>query len=117
MLILAGLGMLAETVNALHSVGEGTIAPWEPTQNLVNTGLYEYTRNPMITGACLVILGEAMVFYSAAIVAYLVVFFIANSLYFRYVEEPALEKRFGEKYKEYKKSVPMWLPKKIGKKS
>jgi protein-S-isoprenylcysteine O-methyltransferase Ste14 len=27
-----------------------------------------------------------------------------------YVEEPGLEKRFGESYREYKRNVPRWIP-------
>ena len=107
-----GLIMLAETVRALHRVGEGTIAPWEPTRNLVSSGMYAYARNPMIAGVMLVIVGEALVFDSIAIAVYAFVFFITNDIYFRYFEEPSLEKRFGQKYHDYKKSVPMWLPKK-----
>jgi protein-S-isoprenylcysteine O-methyltransferase Ste14 len=109
---LIGLALLVETARALHSVGEGTIAPWEPTRNLVSSGMYAYARNPMIGGAMLVIVGEALVFDSIAIAVYAFVFFIANDIYFRYFEEPSLEKRFGQKYRDYKKSVPMWLPKK-----
>jgi protein-S-isoprenylcysteine O-methyltransferase Ste14 len=107
-----GLAMLSETMRALHRVGEGTIAPWEPTRNLVSSGMYAYARNPMIAGALLVIVGEALVFDSVAIAVYAFVFFIANDIYFRYFEEPGLEKRFGQKYRDYKNSVPMWLPKK-----
>ena len=107
-----GLLMLSETVRALHSVGEGTIAPWEPTRNLVTSGMYAYTRNPMIGGAMLAIIGESLVFDSIAIAVYAFVFFIVNGIYFRYFEEPGLEKRFGQQYRDYKKNVPMWLPKK-----
>jgi len=111
LLFLAGLAVLATTVNALHKIGEGTIAPWEPTLNLVTSGLYAYVRNPMIGGAVLVLIGEAMFFGSDKILIWSFLFLILNSLYFKFIEEPALEERFGEKYSEYKKSVPMWVPK------
>jgi protein-S-isoprenylcysteine O-methyltransferase Ste14 len=110
LLFLAGAAIFIETVNALHRIGEGTIAPWEPTVNLVTSGSYAYTRNPMIGAAILILLGEAVAFESVAILVYAFIVFIANSLYFKYIEEPGLEKRFGQKYKEYKNNVPMWLP-------
>ncbi|MFA5746848.1 MAG: isoprenylcysteine carboxylmethyltransferase family protein [Candidatus Paceibacterota bacterium] len=111
-LCLAGLAILAVTTNALHKIGEGTIAPWDPTLNLVTSGLYAYVRNPMIGGATLVLAGEAMIFGSAEILVWSFFFFILNSFYFKFIEEPALEERFGEKYRDYKKNVPMWAPRK-----
>lgn len=112
LLCVGGLGLMAETIRALHKVGTGTIAPWNPPINLVTSGLYAYVRNPMIGGACLVLLGESLVFRSEAIGTYLFIFFVLNSMYFKFIEEPALEKRFGQNYQEYKKKTPMWLPKK-----
>jgi protein-S-isoprenylcysteine O-methyltransferase Ste14 len=111
LLCLAGLVVLATAVNALHKIGEGTIAPWDPTLNLVTSGLYAYVRNPMIGGAVLVLIGEAMFFGSDKILIWSFLFFILNSFYFKFIEEPALEERFGEEYSEYKKNVPMWVPK------
>jgi len=108
----AGLAILIVTTNALHKIGEGTIAPWAPTLNLVTSGLYAYVRNPMIGGATLILAGEAMIFGSAEILVWSFFFFILNSFYFKFIEEPALEERFGEKYRDYKKNVPMWAPRK-----
>lgn len=111
-LLTAGLFLLTETISAMHKIGQGAIVPWYPTQNLIISGSYGYTRNPMIGGALLVLAGEAMIFSSAAILAYLFVFFILNDIYFNIVEEPALEKRFADRYREYKKNVPRWWPRK-----
>ena len=111
LLCLAGLAILATTAKILMATGKKTIAPWDADIILVTSGMYSYTRNPMIGGALLVLLGEAIVFGSSAILAWFFFFFIINDLYFNYIEEPALEKRFGQHYKEYKKSVPKWLPK------
>ena len=37
-------------------------------------------------------------------------FFGLNVTYIPLVEERALEERFGESYREYKKNVPRWIP-------
>ena len=84
--------------------------PWYPAENLIISGSYSRTRNPMIGGVLLVLAGEALIFGSGAILVYLFVFFIANDIYFNLVEEPNLEKKFGGKYKEYKTNVPKWIP-------
>jgi protein-S-isoprenylcysteine O-methyltransferase Ste14 len=109
-LFLAGLAILSETILAIHKIGGGTIMPWYPAQNLVISGSYAYARNPMIGAALMVLAGEALVFGSGAILIYLFVFFIANDIYFNLVEEPNLEKRFSDKYRDYKNNVPKWLP-------
>jgi protein-S-isoprenylcysteine O-methyltransferase Ste14 len=64
----------------------------------------------MITGVLAVLLGEALVFHSVPILAWFVVAFAINHVYFIAFEEPGLVERFGEEYLEYKKNVPRWIP-------
>jgi protein-S-isoprenylcysteine O-methyltransferase Ste14 len=64
----------------------------------------------MITGVLLILLGEALVFQSWPIAAWMVIFFIINAIYFPLVEEKNLERRFGEVYLLYQKNVPRWVP-------
>ena len=40
----------------------------------------------------------------------MLVFFLLNTIYLIRVEEPALERRFGEDYRRYKANVPRWIP-------
>jgi len=44
------------------------------------------------------------------ILVWAALFFVINTVYFHYSEEKGLESRFGDEYLEYKKHVPMWLP-------
>lgn len=111
LLMIAGLCMMATTIRSFIKIGKGTLAPWAPTKHFVVTGLYRYVRNPMITGVLIVLLGESVVFWSAAILWWAIAFVIINTIYFILYEEPNLEKRFGESYTEYKKHVFRWLPK------
>jgi protein-S-isoprenylcysteine O-methyltransferase Ste14 len=41
-------------------VGQGTLAPWDPTRNLVAVGPYRFVRNPMISGVALMLMGQAL---------------------------------------------------------
>ncbi len=109
-LIAGGLGLQAWTVALFRRVGEGTLAPWDPTRRLVARGPYRHTRNPMITGVLSILLGESALFGSRAILKWAAVFFAANTAWFKLTEEPGLAKRFGEEYVEYRDNVPMWLP-------
>jgi len=105
-----GLYLVISTIRLFVESGKGTPAPWDPPKELVIEGPYLYVRNPMITGMISILIGESFIFNSAGILWWALVFFIANSFYFPFIEEKELEKRFGEKYLEYKKNVPRWIP-------
>ena len=108
--LTAGLTLVAETVRLFADVGEGTLAPWDPTQNIVVEGPYRYVRNPMISGVLFVLLGEAAIFGSGALLVWTSAFFLINAVYLPMSEEPGLEERFGERYRTYKRNVPRWIP-------
>ena len=107
---LFGIFMLSYTISLFGRVGNGTLAPWSPTQKLVVVGPYRYCRNPMITGVFFILVGEAGFFNSVDILRWAGLFFIINTIYFIMKEEPDLEKRFGEEYRNYKENVPRWIP-------
>ncbi len=105
-----GLILISWTISLFMKVGGGTPAPWEPPKKLVIRGPYRYVRNPMITGALLMLSAEAMLLHSWPIAIWLMIFFVGNALYFPLSEEKGLEKRFGEDYLAYKANVPRWIP-------
>jgi protein-S-isoprenylcysteine O-methyltransferase Ste14 len=107
---VAGLVLFTWCVALFARVGKGTLAPWDPTRQLVATGPYRYVRNPMILAVATMLAGQALFFGSAALAAWCAVFVIVNHVYFPAVEEPGLERRFGEPYREYQRRVPRWLP-------
>jgi protein-S-isoprenylcysteine O-methyltransferase Ste14 len=109
-LLLAGVLLFAWCLSLFARVGRGTLAPWDPTQRLVAVGPYRYLRNPMITGVATVIAGEALLVGSRLLALWAVLFLAINFAYFVLVEEPGLERRFGEPYREYKARVPRWIP-------
>lgn len=110
-LILLGLFILVSTIITFIRIGKGTLAPWSPTRKLIIGGMYGHVRNPMITGVFAVLIGEALTFSSLNIFYWSLTFFLINNIYFIMYEEPNLEKRFGEEYREYKQNVPRWFPK------
>ena len=103
--------LAAKTVRLFIYEGSGTPAPWDPPQKFVVSGPYRYVRNPMLIAVILLILAEALVLSSLALLGWAVFFFLLNTAYFAFVEEPGLERRFGETYLKYKTSVRRWLPK------
>ena len=109
-LIATGLALVAWTVSLFATAGKGTLAPWDPTERLVVRGPYRHVRNPMISGVLCILLGEAALFGSLDLLLWFAVVWTVNALYFPLVEEPGLERRFGDAYREYRANVPRWLP-------
>jgi protein-S-isoprenylcysteine O-methyltransferase Ste14 len=110
LLIGAGLLMINWTISLFARVGQGTLAPWDPTRRLVVLGPYRHVRNPMISGVLSILLGEAALLGSPALVIWCLAFFGANALWMPLVEEPGLVQRFGDDYLRYKRAVPRWIP-------
>ena len=109
-LFLIGGTLFASTVYFFATRGRGTLAPWDPPAHLVVRGPYRFVRNPMISGVLLVIVAESLFLRSWLHAAWAAIFLLANILYIPSVEEPRLEKRFGEPYRTYKVHVPRFLP-------
>lgn len=110
MLIAGGLGLMIMTIRMFITIGKGTLAPWDPTRRLVVVGIYRYVRNPMISGVCAVVLGEAVLFGSLPLLTWALIVIAVNLVYIPLSEEPGLRKRFGAEYDEYARSVPRWIP-------
>ena len=98
------------TVFLFKNIGKGTLAPWSEKQKLIVVGPYRYCRNPMISGVLSMLIGESLILHSLAILIWAACFFLINTIYFLISEEPALETKFGDDYKHYKKHVPRWIP-------
>jgi protein-S-isoprenylcysteine O-methyltransferase Ste14 len=109
-LIALGLILIVRTIALFATLGRGTLAPWDPTTRLVVRGPYRRVRNPMISGVLFVLLGEAALFGSPALLLWFALVWAVNLLYIPLVEEPGLERRFGDDYVRYRAHVPRWIP-------
>jgi protein-S-isoprenylcysteine O-methyltransferase Ste14 len=108
--VCLGLVLMIATIRLFVTVGKGTLAPWEPPQKLVVRGIYRYVRNPMISGALLVLLGESLLTASLPLFCLFLFFLTINWVYIPLSEEPGLVNRFGDEYVAYKHNVPRWIP-------
>jgi protein-S-isoprenylcysteine O-methyltransferase Ste14 len=90
---------------------KGTPVPFNPPPQLVTTGPYAYTRNPMLTGVFSLLFGFGVLFGSASLlVVFTPLFVFINVWELKAIEEPELLKRLGEDYIEYQKRTPMFFP-------
>jgi protein-S-isoprenylcysteine O-methyltransferase Ste14 len=80
------------------------------TEQLVIRGLYRYVRNPMYLAVLAGILGQALILGRPVLVGYAAIVAVAVASFARWYEEPALTRRYGEQYLDYRRRVPGWLP-------
>jgi protein-S-isoprenylcysteine O-methyltransferase Ste14 len=78
-------------------------------KNLVISGIYSRTRNPVYLAFMLIIAGIALLSRGLLALAWALVS-VAVLYYLAKKEEKDLEKAFGHEYMKYKKRVPMFLP-------
>jgi len=104
-----GIVLLFLCVREFYLAGKGTLAPWAPPQELVVTGLYRYSRNPMYIAVVLVLGGWALGFRSRLLTIYALAVTLAFHLRVVFGEEPWLARTYGEKWANYTAQVPRWL--------
>lgn len=109
--VVAGLFVLVRAFARFVDEGAGTPAPVAPTERLVVGGDYRYVRNPMYVAVVAIVLGQAMIFRSAAaLLLYALVAWLVMAAFVRWHEEPVLRRRFGAQYESYRSSVRAWWP-------
>jgi protein-S-isoprenylcysteine O-methyltransferase Ste14 len=107
---IAGIALGGTTAIKFFST-RGTPVPTNPPPKLITTGLYGFIRNPMALGMLLLLEGLGFYFGSLSLIFFFAPLpVVAYALYIKAVEEPELELRFGKEYVEYKKRVPMFIP-------
>jgi protein-S-isoprenylcysteine O-methyltransferase Ste14 len=109
-LALLGVAMVVWVSGAFVTHGKGTPVPIAPPKHFVAAGLYRFVRNPMYFGALLTLFAEAAFFRSPWILLYAGLLWLALHSFTVLLEEPQLERRFGETYREYKANTPRWIP-------
>jgi protein-S-isoprenylcysteine O-methyltransferase Ste14 len=111
-LIVLGVGLVLFTASLRRfaTEGEGTLAPWDPPRKLVLRGPYRYVRNPMISGLIFVLFGEALLLLSRPHAEWAATFLVVNLIYIPLLEEPMLQARFGDDYREYCRHVRRIVP-------
>jgi len=113
--LLVGLFWTSWAYSFLHYVGKGSPAEvfgvaLYPTQFLVTTGPFAYTRNPMELGLLTLLLGIAFLMNSISALVMIPILGVIAAIYIRTFEEPGLVRRFGDEYVEYRKKTPALFP-------
>ena len=110
LIALIGFGLAMWTIVIFKTIGKGTPNPYLPPIELVSSGPYRYSRNPMVAGGFLALVGEAGIYQSPSLAVIAVLFAVILYVYIIYFEEPVLKVRFGARYETYINTVPRFLP-------
>lgn len=89
-------------------IGNIEISP--KTENLVVSGPYKNTRNPMLFGTFLIYLAFALYLNSITSAVFVSVIFVFMLMVVVKMEEKRLLKDFGNQYEEYRKKVSKFIP-------
>ena len=90
--------------------GRGAYVEFDPPKEFVATGPFRWCRNPIAACVLGMILGEALTFSSVGILLLFLVGLPLAHLQVVLLEEPLLEKRFGQEFRDYRARVPRWIP-------
>ena len=108
--LLAGTALWLWATVVLVASGRGTPLPLDPPRRLVVDGPYAWMRNPMHVGLVALLVGVAFLFRSPAYFVYAALIGALAWAYSRWVEDPSLERRYGDPYKIYRARTPGWYP-------
>ena len=107
-ILLAGFWLMANAIKLFRRTGQEP-APWKPSPELVLSGPYRFTRNPMYLGLTCVQAGLGLAVNNLWIT--LLAPFSLLAVHFLAVvpEEKYLTEKFGESYRSYMTKVRRYL--------
>ena len=111
-LALVVLGLMVEAAGVLSfRRARTTVNPFAPerTVNIVSSGIYRLSRNPMYLGMVCILTGWAVWLWQVQAVLG-VVLFVAWITRFQIIpEERVLTQKFGTEYRQYRQRVRRWV--------
>src|SRR5262245_42082254 len=106
----AALGLTCGAMLSTRGIGTLGGEQWFMPREFVASGPFRFVRNPMSLGGVVLLTGIALWHRSAFGLGFAAAMFLVTHLVAVYMEEPGLEKRFGDSYREYRRNVRRWLP-------
>ncbi|AIF68488.1 hypothetical protein PAP_00205 [Palaeococcus pacificus DY20341] len=106
--VMGGVGLFIMLVGMLEFHSFKKMSGMD-TSKLIITGIYRYSRNPQYTGWFLALLGISIAGRSLLALLLTIALIIGIHLYNVKLEEPYLERIFGEEYLKYKESTSRYF--------
>lgn len=99
LLLVGALVVLADAFVRFAREGRGTPSPLAPPRSPVRGGVYAVLRHPMYVAATAGLVGEALLLRRPVLLVAAGLYALTMALLVRYVEEPLLRRRFGERWR------------------
>lgn len=95
--------------DSLFKKKQTRVKPHEIPNFFIANGPFKLSRNPMYLGMLSILLGTAIFLGSLSPFIFSIIFIIIMEKSFIPMEEKNLEKKFSNKYTDYKKRVRRWI--------
>ena len=103
-----GVALLLAAFGLFQKTGQDP-KPWEATPEIISTGIYAHTRNPMYVGMGFLQAGLGVALANGWVVLFVpVTCWVIGRIAIRH-EEAYLTEKFGPVYTDYQRSVRRWL--------
>ncbi len=108
---LAVAGVVAIYYSAMQTLkrAKTTIRPDRPSEHLVTSGAFSFTRNPIYFANTLLMIAIGLITANIWFIALAVIAAFATQKLAIVPEEKHLQARFGKKYIDYSKKVRRWI--------
>ena len=107
-LIFGGIAILVLTKQQMDHAHQPT-APGRATTRLITEGIFQFSRNPMYLGLVFAFGGIGLFFKAGWLLILLIPLVILSHYVLILPEEKYLNAKFGDEYKQYRKSVRRWI--------
>ncbi|HKJ24200.1 MAG TPA: isoprenylcysteine carboxylmethyltransferase family protein [Myxococcota bacterium] len=108
LLVAAGIALMAGAIGLFKRTGQDP-KPWLATPEIISSGVYRFTRNPMYLGMGVLQAGLGVALANAWVVLLVpVTGAVIQTIAIRH-EEAYLERKFGTLYADYRSAVRRWL--------
>ena len=108
-LFVGGVGIVLYSSGLFAIVGRGSPVPIDPPKDLVISGLYRYSRNPIYVAYGMILLSYFLYWGQLTLLIYAAIVPAIFAVWVILVEEPGLRRRFGKRYEDYTRQVPRWF--------
>ena len=113
MIAIAGVGVAAAAKRHFRRIGTNVYTFEEPGE-LVTTGLFGISRNPMYLGLVVAGFGAALISATLAALVLCAAFALIVRYWYVAYEESAMFRRFGAPYQAYCRRVGRWIGRRGG---
>ncbi len=107
--VVGGAGVVLYCSGVFLRLGKGTPVPFDPPLQLVATGVYRFSRNPIYVAYVAILFGLFLFFGHLSLLAYALLCTALIQTLIVVWEEPVLRRRFGEDYERYTRQVRRWI--------